>query len=534
MSTSITAITPHPPRRAPRIIALIGLALAIGCGLSAHARDKHHDNTDEWMAILVDGQKSGYAHHSRRIVDGDIETSQKIHWQLHRSGVPISIEIHETSRETATGQPVSFSSEQKMSGLGLRVSGKMLDDHTLQITKTGPGSHNQKTLTWQPDWMMPEHLRRSQIAAFKKAGMQPGSTITSRVFVPSLEKALTSESRLGAMEDVDLLGHTQRLRHITETTDMGGFLQVSQAWVDDDFNVKKMQINMMGMTLEMIACPKACATAPDQPFDAFSNTLMPVPVSLSPDELKQPLQWTFHLRDKVSRVHLPNSLEQQSRIETLADGQQKLTVTIYPDRPVARASAASTDQSSSHVTENPLANHLETWTRPTPWLQSNAELIKGLTKKTIRKNQGPAEKMQAITGFVRQYISNKTLSVAYASALETARNRNGDCTEHAVLTAAMGRAAGIPTRIATGLVYTPEFEGKKNVLVPHAWTQAWVDGAWKSYDAALGHFDSGHIALEYGDGDPVAFYSSVQLIGNLAVDSVHAIKPANPGPNQIP
>jgi len=182
---------------------------------------------------------------------------------------------------------------------------------------------------------------------------------------------------------------------------------------------------------------------------------------------------------------------------------------------------------------------LKQWTKPTPWLQSDANLIVGLAKKAVRGKQSDAEKMQAVTDFVRRYINDKNLSVAYASALETAKYRNGDCTEHALLTAAkyrngdctehalltaaMGRALGIPTRIATGLVYVPELDGQRNVLVPHAWTQAFVNGAWKSYDAAIGQFDSGHIALDYGDGDPTNFYAGIQLIGNL---EVHSVKPA--------
>ena len=37
---------------------------------------------------------------------------------------------------------------------------------------------------------------------------------------------------------------------------------------------------------------------------------------------------------------------------------------------------------------------------------------------------------------------------------------------------------GIPTRVATGLVYADEFEGKKDVLVYHMWTQFYLDGEW--------------------------------------------------------
>ena len=62
-------------------------------------------------------------------------------------------------------------------------------------------------------------------------------------------------------------------------------------------------------------------------------------------------------------------------------------------------------------------------------------------------------------------MKKKNLSVGLATAKEVARTLAGDCTEHAVLAAALGRAAGIPTKVATGLVY---FQG---MLGYHMWTE---------------------------------------------------------------
>jgi hypothetical protein len=103
--------------------------------------------------------------------------------------------------------------------------------------------------------------------------------------------------------------------------------------------------------------------------------------------------------------------------------------------------------------------------------------------------------------------------------------REGDCTEHALLLAAAGRALGIPTRVAVGLAYIDQFAGRKNAFVPHAWAQAWIDGRWTSFDAALGGFDSGHIALAVGSGDPATFYGSINLLGNLKIRSIEVVQP---------
>ena len=49
--------------------------------------------------------------------------------------------------------------------------------------------------------------------------------------------------------------------------------------------------------------------------------------------------------------------------------------------------------------------------------------------------------------------------------------------------------------------------------------EAWVDGGWRGYDAALGGFGSGHIALAVGDGDPTRFYATLDLLTRLRVDA---------------
>jgi transglutaminase superfamily protein len=100
------------------------------------------------------------------------------------------------------------------------------------------------------------------------------------------------------------------------------------------------------------------------------------------------------------------------------------------------------------------------------------------------------------------------------SALDTVVRRAGDCTEAAVLLAAFGRAARIPTRVVSGLVYSREnYHGVGNVFMPHSWVVAFVDGEWKSFDAALDRFDATHIALTVGDGDPRSIAAANQLAG---------------------
>ena len=72
---------------------------------------------------------------------------------------------------------------------------------------------------------------------------------------------------------------------------------------------------------------------------------------------------------------------------------------------------------------------------------------------------------------------------AFDVASMVARRREGDCTEYAVLTAALARRAGLPARVVYGvaLLHGPD----RATGMGHAWTEILEDGRWVLADAAL-------------------------------------------------
>jgi hypothetical protein len=125
-----------------------------------------------------------------------------------------------------------------------------------------------------------------------------------------------------------------------------------------------------------------------------------------------------------------------------------------------------------------------------------------------------------LEAFVGRYIAKKDLSVGYATAAEVLETRQGDCTEHAVLLAALLRAQGIPSRVVAGLVWCDQFSGEREVFGWHLWTQALLDGRWIDLDATLPPggpgFHPGHVAMAATAlADPAADASWTTLVGAL-------------------
>ncbi len=144
-----------------------------------------------------------------------------------------------------------------------------------------------------------------------------------------------------------------------------------------------------------------------------------------------------------------------------------------------------------------------------PEIRRRAERIAGGARD-------PLEAARAVMEWVNENLDKRPV-VSVPSALEVLRTGIGDCNEHAVLTTALLRALGIPSRIAVGLVYT---RGK---FFYHAWTEAFV-GEWVSMDATLKQMpvDATHIKFLHGNLDRQVELAG--LIGRLqlkVVDYAH-------------
>jgi len=82
-------------------------------------------------------------------------------------------------------------------------------------------------------------------------------------------------------------------------------------------------------------------------------------------------------------------------------------------------------------------------------------------------------------------VALAAIAGATAPADVVAKSLSGDCTEYAMLSAAMCRALGVPSRTAVGLVHAPGRDGKF-YLAYHMWTEVYADGQWVPIDATLG------------------------------------------------
>jgi transglutaminase-like putative cysteine protease len=155
---------------------------------------------------------------------------------------------------------------------------------------------------------------------------------------------------------------------------------------------------------------------------------------------------------------------------------------------------------------------------PGPFLESDAPEIIAEADLALKGVSGARARAERLTRYVNALLDKKP-TVSLPSAREVLRTKVGDCNEHTALYVAMARAAGIPSRIAVGLVFV---RGDQGAFYYHAWPEVYLDegngrGLWLPVDPTFNQFpaDGTHLRLVRGGLDKQA--AILPLIGSLRI-----------------
>lgn len=266
----------------------------------------------------------------------------------------------------------------------------------------------------------------------------------------------------------------------------------------------RLDTQMLGMPVRIVPCENDCQTAPSS-LDPLARMIVRSPVKIPPADEHRTLRFVLSRDDGVA-PKLPATGEQSVAI----DGARAI-VTICADC----------------GTETPATpQELQRYLQPNAWVRSDAHEVKVLARSSAAGGKVDS-RMRALVHAVVRNMRGAIDFVGYADAVQALRSGSGDCTEFAVLLAALARANGIPTRVVAGLTYASRFSGKRDVFSPHAWVQAWDGKRWRSYDAGLGEFDTSHIALAIGDGSPAPFLEAVRQLAQLHIEKAGVVRDAH-------
>ena len=280
--------------------------------------------------------------------------------------------------------------------------------------------------------------------------------------------------------------------------------------VDDRGQLLRLEGPYAHTRVVFIKCDKAFALSKvrtTEDFFASSYIACPKPLPL----IAKRIILTLKPREG-KQVTIPETDAQ--KVEVGFDG----TITVTIQRLALKAGqAVPFDGSEASAVEA---------TRPARFVQSDDELIVEAARKAAGNSGDAAKVVRKLAAWVNKRVSSKNLSVGYASASEVIRSREGDCTEHSVLLAAMCRAVGVPARTAYGMVYVRRLGTRRNLFGGHQWTQVYVGGKWIDIDATLQppYYSIGRITLGTGLGNESEWSALLGKFGSFEIADVKIVK----------
>ena len=461
----------------------------------------------EYLAVFMEGKKVGYAIETRTVSGDKVTTTEQVSITISRGGISMTVEMTETSIETTSGEPLGFEATQKLGAMAMKVTGKVDKQGEVTLTTTSMGAEQKRTLQWPQCAVMAEGLRLLTL----KKGLKEGTEYSVKIFSPGVMQAVDAQISIGPEQNVDLLGRVVTLREVTTTLIMPGAGEViSTSYVDRDLRMQKNVMPIAGLQVEMVACAREFALGKNDVLELIDKMFLASPGPLNNIAAAQSITYNLSPVKGASDFTIPSSDNQEA--QRLGNG----TIILKVEPVVAPAGVKFPYKGTD-------AAILEAM-KPTRYLQSDNERVIELARRAVGETKDAAEAARKIEAFVAGYIENRSLSVGYASAAEVAASRQGDCSEFAVLTAAMCRAVGIPAQVVAGVAYVDDFMGNQG-FGGHAWTQAYIGGKWVGLDASFkgggrGGYDAGHIILAAGNGEPGDLFNLAPTLGQFKIDKV--------------
>jgi hypothetical protein len=141
----------------------------------------------------------------------------------------------------------------------------------------------------------------------------------------------------------------------------------------------------------------------------------------------------------------------------------------------------------------PAATNSDLYVKPAEKIESDAPEIVAKAKELSTGKRDAREIALALASWTSEWLEDSVNDGG--GALESLKNRTGNCQTHARLYTALARAAGIPTRFVSGLVYQ---EGQG--FLYHSWAESLLGGIWIAVDPTYNQLPADPTHLKFLEG----------------------------------
>ncbi len=490
------------------LASLLVVLAALPAARRCPAAEGGGEAREEWHLLTIEGSPAGYVHISvRPLPDGAWRTVMSQKLVIRRSGTTVEVRVDGAQEEDADGKLLGFESTQAMSRDVTTATGRVDGARLVIREAAGGGTPVESSVAVAPGAVGPR--RADELT--RKGMVRPGDSVEVTIFVPEIRRFAKETSVLGPSEEVDVRGGARRsLRRITVTQD---FLPgvVTKEWVDDRFELQVSRAAVFG--LELVSHRSSAEEVLREKYTSPPEVFLSTAAPLTGKSVAGASEALYRLSARGETFPVPATahLFRGTGHELVREEGPRVRVLrvrrVAPERAPPLPLAAKPE----------LAEFLRSGT----WIQSDDPRVVRQAREIVGSEKDSWEAARALERWVHGNIREKDLSTAFASAREVLESRKGDCTEHAVLLAALLRAEGLPSRVVAGLVA----HGRS--CVGHMWTEVHL-GAWFPLDATIGagSVDADHLAFTASSLDAAGaaefFLGMVPLLGNLEIEALES------------
>ena len=446
-------------------------------------QEEFSDLHDVWFLIDFDSATIGYE--SLRTTDVDVSNGED-----GISGHRETTQIVRRSRETRLklkrfGNDLSVSAHLET----IETIDGLLQSWSLRRT-SADGSTLQRSAAWdarRQAFLIHGGAADPTKTELLQSRIQPRSPILSAwLAAPSLERPQQWSSAVlfpetSAIVDVEIRQLSPQSLRLKDGTTIAvtrhDYWPANQPefrssiYYDSQLEVVLMEQPLLGRTLRFYRTDAATALGEEnlKALDLQFLTALPLRRPLLSHEKKNSIRMMISV-GKSEQITLPSS-DFQAVEQTAAN-----SVVVKLTRPVATMDGA--EPTPLRRTTRPD----QKFTKSSRWINSTDDSVRRMAVIGGGAVTDPHEKCKRLTSYIGSHLRLSAFSTSLRPASEVAKTKQGDCTEYAVLLAAVMRSEGVPSRIAVGFAYVPNPAS----FAPHMWTEAWIDGQWIPFDATLG------------------------------------------------
>ena len=465
---------------------------------------------DQWSVIKLGRAPAGFTHSVTRsiVLDGEehFETRVTSRLVMQRFGQSIEIEQDMTMVETVAGDVVSVAKSDLLSGQRSESSLMVREDGRGELTTRAMGQTRESVVICPEGTLGVWGMQQKAVAT----GFEPGLVWQAKTLVPDQMRVVTVQTRNVGWEEVALPSGSRKLfRTEVKIVDLG---LEQTVWVADTGRTILSKMSLMGIDMEMLDVSRVEALAVVADAGVLPPEVFTQSVIVADEFVALP-------RRTRSVTLLVSPREPGHEIQLLNLGSRQHVEPAEGD--VLRVTRRRLEPAEGKTGMRPLRevpDELRPALEASSLIQSDEPRIIEAARELVGDTENAWLAAQRIEAWVDRHMSEKSMEVAFGSALEAFEEQRGDCSEHAMLLAAMARAVGIPCRVVLGLVYLGGIWGG------HAWNEVWIDGVWYPLDGTHGYGSADPMRLAmsrltFADGEEGGGLAGlVGLLGKIDVD----------------